>query len=319
MREISISEIQGFSVGHSTNEEAGTGCTAILCKEGAVVGVDVRGGAPATRETDLINPKNMVEKVHCVMLAGGSAFGLAAADGGLEYLEEHQIGFDVGVGVVPVVPSACLFDLAVGDSKVRPDKAMGYEALCNTEKNQCLCGNVGAGTGACIGKLMGKERAMKSGLGIYAVQVGALQVGAVVAVNALGDVFDVTTGKPLAGLLNEEGTGLASTRETMYTMVEESWNVFKGNTTIGCIVTNARLSKAEASKIASMTHNGYARAICPVHTTADGDTVFVLSHGEVEAMVDLVGTLAADVMARAINVAVTHGKSAYGLKAAKDL
>ena len=318
MKEISITDIRGFSVGHAQSEAGGTGCTAIFCPSGAVGGVDVRGGAPATRETDLLNPVNMIEKIHCVMLGGGSAYGLAAADGAMTYLEEKNIGFDVQVGVVPIVPSACLFDLAVGDPQCRPNRDMGYRALVNTEQNNPAQGNVGAGTGATVGKLFGPERAMKSGLGIYAAQIGAVQVGAVVAVNAVGTVVDHETGRPLAGLLNSDGTGVLSSREALYQIADASFDVFRGKTTIGCIGTNAKMTKAAVSKVASMAHNGYARTIMPVHTSNDGDTIFAMASGEVEAMTDLVGVLAADVMARAINNAVLHAEPAYGFKAAKE-
>lgn len=318
MKEIKITEIDGFRIGHAENLQGGTGCTTILCEKGAWAGVDVRGGGPATRETDLLKPVNIVEQIHAVMLSGGSAFGLDACSGAMEYLEEKGIGFDVGVGVVPIVCGASLFDLVVGDPKCRPDKAMGYEACVNSEQGKVLEGNVGAGTGATVGKLYQTERMMKSGLGTYAVQIGDLKIGAIVAVNALGDIVDVETGKRIAGLLNGEKTELANTEEAMYEQYANNINVFSGNTTIGCIITNAKLTKTQANKIASITHNGYARAIRPVHTMADGDTVFVMATGEIEVMPDAVGALATDVMAKAINRAVRMAQPAYGLKASKD-
>ncbi|MEG1497237.1 MAG: P1 family peptidase [Clostridiales bacterium] len=319
MKEIKINEIPGFQIGNAENKEGGTGCTAVVCPKGAYAGMDSRGGSPATRETTLLNPINTVEQVHCVMLSGGSAFGLAAADGAMEYLEEHGIGFDVGITKVPIVPSACIFDLVVGDFKCRPDKAMGYEALENAEKNNPAQGNFGAGCGGTVGKLFGPERAMKSGLGFYAVEVDALKVGAIVAVNALGNIVDVENGEFMAGLLSEDKTSIISTKEAIYALAMQSFNVFKGNTTVGCIITNAKLTKSQCSKVASMAHNGYARAIYPVHTPADGDTIFAMAHGEVETMVDVVGSLAADVMAKAINNAVRNAESAYGFKAYGDL
>lgn len=319
MTEISIREIDGFRIGNAQDIKGGTGCTAIVCPQGAFAGVDVRGGGPATRETDLLKPVNMVEQVHCVMLAGGSAYGLAAADGAMKYLEEHNIGFETGFGKVPIVPGACLFDLVAGDPKCRPTASMGYEALVNAQKGEISEGCVGAGTGATVGKLRGVNFAMKSGLGIYALAVGKLKVGAVVAVNALGNVIDVDTGQALAGLLNQEGTEIISTRGAMYEMVAETINVFSGNTTIGCVITNAKLNKSQCTKVASMTHNGYARAIQPVHTTADGDSIFVMSHGEIEAPLDVVGILSAEVMAKAINRAVLQSQSAYGFKAHCDI
>ncbi len=278
----------------------------------------MRGGGPASRETELLKPVNMVQQIHCVMLSGGSAYGLAAGDGAMQFLEERGAGFDVGVGVVPIVCGASLFDLVVGDAKCRPDKAMGYEACKVAGTNEPGEGNVGAGTGASIGKFLGPDRMMKSGLGIYAVQLGQVQCGAVVAVNALGDVIDYDTGKRIAGILSEDKTSLASTESIMYQEIGKQRNVFSGNTTIGCIITNAILTKNQANKLASIAHNGYAKAISPVHTSADGDTIFVMSTGEVEVGPDALGALATEVMARAICRGVKAAESAYGLKAAKD-
>jgi len=319
MKEIEINEIEGFRIGNAQDKEGGTGCTAILCDEGAAGGVDVRGGGPATRETDLLKPVNMVESVFGVMLSGGSAFGLDASSGAMKYLEERNIGFDVGVGCVPIVPGACLFDLVCGDPKCRPDAAMGYEACVNSEINRPEKGNFGAGTGATVGKVLGIERLMKSGLGTYAVQIGDLKIGAVVAVNCLGDVYDADTGQQIAGLLNEDGTALESTRRLVWSSVQQDRNVFKGNTTIGCIITNAKLTKTQCSKMASMAHNGYAAAIKPVHTSADGDTIFYLAKGSVEVNADALGDLGAYVMAKAINEGVRSAESAYGFKAMRDL
>ncbi|WP_352400171.1 P1 family peptidase [Anaerotignum sp.] len=318
MREIKISEIKGIKIGHAQNVEGGTGCTAIICEDGAVAGVDVRGGGPASRETELLKPVNMVQQIHCVMLSGGSAYGLAAGDGAMQFLEERGVGFDVGVGVVPIVCGASLFDLVVGDAKCRPDKAMGYEACKTAGKNEPGEGNVGAGTGASIGKFLGPDRMMKSGLGTYAVQLGEVQCGAIVAVNALGDVIDYDTGKQIAGILSEDKTSLASTEDIMYKEIGMQRNVFSGNTTIGCIITNAILTKNQANKLASIAHNGYAKTISPVHTSADGDTIFVMSTGEVEVSPDALGALATEVMARAICSGVKAAECAYGLKAAKD-
>jgi L-aminopeptidase/D-esterase-like protein len=318
MKEINITDIKGIKVGHAQDIEGGTGCTVIICEEGAYAGVDVRGGGPASRETELLNPINMVEQIHAVMLSGGSAYGLDAGSGAMTFLEEQGVGFDVGVGIVPIVCGASLFDLVVGDSKVRPDKAMGYEACKNAGTEKVAEGNVGSGTGATVGKFLGMDRMMKSGLGTYAVQIGELQVAAIVAVNALGDVVDVDTGKRIAGLLNEDHSALSNTEEIMYAQYAQDKNVFSGNTTIGCIVTNAKLTKPQANKLASIAHNGFARAIRPVHTMADGDTIFVMATGEVDVMPDAVGALGAEVMARAINRAARMAKPAYGLKAASD-
>ena len=252
-----------------------------------------------------------MDRVHGIVLSGGSAFGLEATSGVMQYLEERGIGFDVGIGVVPIVCGASLFDLTVGSSKVRPDKAMGYQACCNSEKNCIQEGNCGAGTGASVGKYRGMDRAMKSGLGIYCVELENLKVGAIVGVNAIGNVIDSETNKFLAGLLNEEKTEIISTREEMWKDLDINYSVLKNtNTTIGCIITNAKLTKAQATKIASMTHNGYARAISPVHTSLDGDTIFTLGTGEVEVNIDTLGTLSAYVMEKAIHRAVTQTQSA---------
>lgn len=318
MKEVNITDIAGIKIGHAQNIEGGTGCTVILCEKGAWAGVDVRGGGPASRETELLRPVNLVEQIHAVMLAGGSAYGLDAGSGAMKYLEEKGVGFDVGVGVVPIVCGAALFDLVVGDPKCRPDLAMGYEACRNASAERPAEGNVGAGTGATVGKFLGMDYLMKSGLGTYAVQIGGLIVGAIVAVNALGDIIDVDTGKRIAGLLNKEKTAIANTEEAMYEEYAGSRNVFTGNTTLGCIVTNAKLTKTQATKIASIAHNGYARAIRPVHTMADGDTIFVMATGEETVQPDAVGALAAEVMARAINRAATQAEPAYGLLAARN-
>ena len=318
MKEVSITDIKGIKVGHAQDVEGGTGCTVILCEEGANAGVDVRGGGPASRETELLKPVNLVEQIHAVMLSGGSAYGLDAASGAMQYLEENGKGFDVGIGVVPIVCGASLFDLVVGDPKCRPDKAMGYQACLNASSQKPAEGNVGAGTGATVGKFLGMEYMMKSGLGTYAVQMGEWIIGAIVAVNALGDVIDVDTGKRIAGILNKDKTAIYNTEACMYEEYDKNRNVFSGNTTIGCVVTNAKLTKTQANKVASIAHNGFARAIRPVHTMADGDTIFVLATGEEEVMPDAVGALAAEVMARAINRAVYMAEPAYGLKAAKD-
>lgn len=318
MKEVSITDIMGIKIGHAQSLEGGTGCTVILCEDGAYAGVDVRGGGPASRETELLKPVNMVEQIHAVMLSGGSAYGLDAGSGAMQYLEEKGKGFDVGVGVVPIVCGASLFDLVVGDPKCRPDKAMGYEACLNASSEKPQEGNIGAGTGATVGKFLGMDYMMKSGLGTYGLQIGDLLIGAIVAVNALGDVIDVDSGKRLAGILNKEKTAIYDTEKTMYEEYDKNRNVFSGNTTIGCIVTNAKLTKTQANKIASIAHNGFARTIRPVHTMADGDTIFVLATGEAEVMPDAVGALSAEVMAKAVNRAVMAAEPAYGLKCARD-
>lgn len=320
MKEIEITRIDGIRIGHATDAAGGTGCTAILCEKGAFAGVDVRGGGPASRETELLKPVNLVEQIHCVMLSGGSAYGLAAGDGAMAYLEEKGVGFDVGVGVVPIVCGASLFDLVVGDPKARPDKAMGYAACKDAMERQTPPeeGNVGAGTGASVGKYLGVDTMMKSGLGIYCVETGGVKLGALVAVNALGDISDPATGKTLAGILTPDKSALGSTFDTMMAEMAGGRNVFSGNTTLGCIVTNAKLTKSQANKVASMAHNGFARAIRPVHTSVDGDTIFVMATGEAEVSPDALGALAAEVMAQAVCRAVLSAAPAYGLKAASD-
>lgn len=318
MEEITISHIKGIKVGHAQNIEGATGCTVIICEKGACAGVDVRGGAPASKETELLNPVNSAEVIHAVMLSGGSAYGLDACSGAMAFLEEKGIGFDVGVGVVPIVCGASLFDLIVGDSKCRPDKEMGYKACMNAGAEDLKEGNFGAGTGATVGKFLGPERMMKSGLGVYAVQIGEVQCGAIAVVNALGDVIDVDSGKRIAGILSEDKMEILNTEEIMFREMGKKRNVFTGNTTLGCIITNAKLTKVEANKLASIAHNGFARGIRPVHTSVDGDAIFVMATGEVEAGIDPLGALAAQVMAKAINRAARSAQTAYGLKGAEE-
>ena len=319
MKQIEFTDIEGIDVGHAQNLNAATGCTVILCGDGATAGVDVRGGAPGTRETDLLNPVNLVQKIHAVMLAGGSAFGLDAAAGIMQYLEEKKIGFDVGVTRVPIVCGAVLFDLTLGDFKIRPDKEMGYSACVNATKTFCSQGNVGAGTGATVGKILGMNRAMKSGLGCYALQVGDLKVGALVAVNCLGDVIDPETGKKLAGPLSVDGKALADTEDIMIQAYADKKNLFSGNTTIGVVATNAAFDKAQVTKLASMAQNGYARTMRPAHTMVDGDTIFTLSTGGVSADLSVAGLLAARVMERAVVNAVKNTTSLCGLKSYSDI
>jgi L-aminopeptidase/D-esterase-like protein len=298
-----FTDIEGIKVGHEQDLIGATGCTVVICEEGAVGGVDVRGGAPGTRETDLLNPVNLIEKVHAIVLSGGSAFGLDAASGVMQYLEERGIGFDVGVTKVPIVTQAVLFDLAVGDFRARPDKEMGYKACINANNRGCPEGNVGAGTGATVGKFLGLEYAMKGGLGSCCYRVGDLMVGAIVAVNCLGDVVDPKIGKIIAGALNKNKNGFANTEEMMAAHYEKSKNAFTGNTTIGVVATNAALTKSEANKVASMAHNGYARTIRPAHTMFDGDTIFTMATGKTKADVNVVGLLAA----KAVEQAVVNG------------
>lgn len=319
MEEINFIDIEGISVGHAEDMEGATGCSVVICKDGATAGVDVRGGAPGTRETDLLNPVNLVDKIHAVVLSGGSAFGLEASNGVMQYLEEQDIGFDVTVAKVPIVCSAVLFDLVIGNPKVRPDKSMGYKACLDSEKNnKDVQGNVGAGTGATVGKILGPDHSMKGGLGSYSVKVGDLQVGALIAVNCLGDVVNPENGKIMAGVI-DENLNFIDTENIMISQYREKKNLFSGNTTIGVVVTNAKLTKAQASKVASMAHNGYGRTMRPAHSMADGDTIFTMATGTVDADINVVGLLAARVVEKAVINAITHAESQYGLMAWKDL
>ena len=319
----SITQIPGICAAHATNEAAGTGCTVIVCPKGATGAVDVRGGAPATRETDLLRPEETVQALHAVVLSGGSAFGLAASCGVADELERQGIGVDVGVTRVPIVSGACLFDLMCGSAKARPTYEDGVfatsSALASAGTGAPLeQGNVGAGTGCTVGKALGPDRCMKTGLGEAVCEAGSLVAGAVVAVNALGDVYDPDTNQPVAGLLDDEGKLVANTIDTLLGMAT-GVEFIRSNTTISCIVTNAKLTKAEATKVAQMCADAYAHAIRPTHTTNDGDTIFVMATGEAEAAVDVVGTLATRALERAIVNACTSAKGAYSFKATCDL
>ena len=311
MEEIGVMEVGGFRVGHAQDEEAGTGCTVLLCDQMSPAGVDVRGGGPASRESQILSPIAQADSINAVLLSGGSAFGLDAAGGVQRYLEERGIGFDVGVTKIPLVSQSCLFDLGVGRADIRPDGAMAYQACENASYKPPAEGCVGAGTGCSVGKYHGMDRAMKSEFGTYAVQAGPLKVGALVAVNALGDIYDKTT--QIAGLRNANGTGLSNTLDEMFQDVTIAANLFTGNTTLGIVVTNAQMDKTQLTKVAGMAHNGYARAIRPVHTNVDGDSIYALSTGSLPSDVNVIGELAAWVMEHAIIRAVRAAKSAYGL------
>ena len=320
MREIPVTEIAGVRIGQVENAKAGTGCTVLMAENGMRAGLDIRGGGPASRESQLLNPLMAAQAIHAVVLAGGSAFGLEAANGVMAYLEEHGYGFDVGVTKVPLVAQSDIFDLTVGDASVRPDRGMGYEAARRAmEAPNYRDGNYGAGCGATVGKILGMDYCMKSGIGSYAVQTGALQVGAIVVVNALGDIFDWKTGKQIAGLLSEDRRSLRSTAAQMKTSIESVNNRFTGNTTLAVVITNGVFNKTQLCKIAGMAQDGVARAIHPVHTSADGDSVYAVSVGAVEADQDLTGTLAAEVVSEAILRAVIHAKSAYGYPSVAEL
>lgn len=303
LEEIEIQRIKGVRIGNAEDPKARTGVTVLLFDSGAVIGIDISGGGPASRETPLADPLTADNRVHAVVLSGGSAFGLAAADGVMRYLEERGIGYDTGYARIPLVCQSCIYDLGVGRADVRPDAEMGYAACVNAEKNRPSEGSKGAGCGASVGKLYGMDRSSGSGLGIYAVQVGRLQMAAVAVVNALGDIYDPVTGSKIAGLLSEDGKGFADTCQEMY-KISERRDLFAGNTTIAAIVTNGKFQKAEMSKIASMARCAYARCIRPVGTMADGDSIYAASVGEVEADINMAGTLAAEVLSEAIVRAV---------------
>lgn len=320
MNEISINDVSPVKIGQVENAKAGTGCTVILCENGMRAGLDVRGGGPASRESQLLNPLMAAREIHAIVLAGGSAFGLGTANGVMQCLEERGIGFDVGVTRVPLVAQSDLFDLTVGDPFTRPDPAMGYEAAeIALQGGNYRDGNYGAGCGATVGKICGMETCMKTGIGSYAMKIGDLRIGAIVALNALGDIFDWKTGKKIAGLLTEDKMGFRSTMDVMKSSIDVIDNRFVGNTTLGVVITNAEFEKSALCKIAGMAHDGYARSIAPVHTSADGDSIYAVSAGNVKADQDLVGSLAAEVVSEAIKRAVKSALSAYGYVAASDV
>jgi L-aminopeptidase/D-esterase-like protein len=321
-----ITDIPGTEVGQTQDDEALTGCTVIICRRGAVGGVDVRGSAPGTRETDLLNPINLVDKVHAVVLAGGSAFGLDAASGVMKYLAEQKIGYGVGAVRVPIVPAAILFDLGLGKSTRHPDAEMGYSAAASAQAGPVAEGNVGAGTGASVGKIFGMGGAMKSGLGTASIEIGGgVVVGAIVAINAFGDVLDPVTGQIIAGArptkLGAMKIGgsepFADTLKVMQSLAGRTiLNLATGgNTVIAVVATNARFNKAQATKVAQMAHDGLARAVRPAHTMLDGDTIFALATGQKKANVSIVGAFAAEALAQAILRAVQAAKPAGGLPA----
>ncbi len=320
MTEIPIMEIGVVRIGQTENSAAATGCTVVLCEDGMRAGLDVRGGGPALRETGLLDPLTAAQSIHAVVLAGGSAYGLEAANGVMTCLEERGIGFDTGFALVPLVAQADIYDLSVGEASVRPDAAMGYEAAARAlDAPNYRDGNYGAGCGASVGKLLGMGTAMKSGIGSYAVRIGELEVGAIVVVNALGDVYDWKTGEQIAGLLSEDGTALRRTEDLMRATAETTKVAFTSNTTLAVVITNAFFEKPQLCKIAGMAHDGFARSIRPVHSSMDGDSIFAVSVGDVRADQDVVGTLCAEVVSEAILRAVLSAEAAYGLPCAADL
>jgi len=318
MASNTLVDVPGFRIGHATDEQGITGCTVIICPPGTVGGVDVRGGAPGTRETDLLQPHNHVEEVTAVLLSGGSAFGLAAAQGVVQYLEAQGLGYRSGAGyLVPIVPAAILFDLNIGDQSVRPDPVMGYHACENASTNQVEQGSIGAGTGAVVGKLRGMENATKGGLGSASMEiVDGLWVAAIVAVNAIGEVLDAQ-GNILAGIRDGAG-GYIPALNVLREYAPSGLAKGRGESTvIAAIATNANLSKARVSKIAQMAHDGLARAIRPAHTMHDGDTIFALASGEVPADATVIGAFAAEMMAQAIRNAILSATARGGIPAVR--
>ena len=311
IEEISIEEMSGFKIGHAENKEAMTGVTAIIFDEQARCGVDISGGGPASRETPLLDPKMACENINCLVLSGGSAFGLEAGVGACRYLEEQGIGFETGYAKVPLVCQSCIYDLSIGSSKIRPDVKMGYEACKNAFESIFVnseMGNVGAGIGATVGKLKNMSNSMNSGLGICAFKLGELKVAAIVVVNALGDIFDYDTGEKIAGMLTDDRTAYDDCEENMYKLQINMEQGYSNNTTIGAIITNGDFSKADMNKVARMATNAYSKCIKPVATTADGDTIYAVSTGNVKADINAVGTLAARAMGEAIKNAINKSK-----------
>jgi L-aminopeptidase/D-esterase-like protein len=317
-----LTDVPGIKVGHCTLKTRPTGCTVILCEDGATAGVDVRGAAPGTRETDLLNPVNTVQQVQAVILSGGSAYGLDTATGVMRYLEGKGKGYQIAGGVVPIVPAAILFDLGVGDFKIRPNADSGYQACMDATSKPVPQGNVGAGAGATIGKMFGPQFAMKAGIGSASIRVGdtGLVVGAIVAVNAVGDIVNPRNGQIVAGARTEDGKGFRDTVAQImrgYRVVAQAGV----NTTIGLVATNAVLDKAQATKVAQMAQDGLARAIRPVHTPADGDTVFALATGSAKSIRvnhGQIGVLAAEAMAQAIVRAAVNSSTVLGFPGIQD-
>ena len=307
----SITRVAGIEVGHFTDTRRPTGCTVVMAREGAVAGVDVRGAAPGTRETDLLHPSNLVDKVHAIMLAGGSAWGLEAATGAVRWLEERGVGLDVAVGRLPIVPAAVLFDLLVGDMRIRPDAAAGYAACAAASRADPAEGNVGAGAGAVVGKVFGIQHAMKGGVGTASVTVDGVTVGALIACNALGDVIDPDTAQVMAGARTDDGRALRDTRRALLRGQPPQPLLAGTNTTIGVVATDAILTKAQAHRLAIAAHDGLARSINPVHTMSDGDTLFSLGTGRAGKSLGMMvlATMAAEATARATVRAVQAARS----------
>jgi len=326
-----LTDVEGIRVGHHTDSRRPTGCTVVLAEESATAGVDVRGGAPGTRETALLDPVNTVSAIHAIVLAGGSVFGLAAADGAVRYLAEKRVGFPMPDARIPIVPAAILYDLNVGDAEIRPTPEWGYaaaKAAAGGPDARLAQGNVGAGAGASVGKLMGRERAMKGGLGTASLKLpGGLVVGALVAVNSVGDVYHYESGQLMAGARTADGKHLADVAAMIRRGEMPAVKGLAESTTIGVVATNAVLSKSQAAKVAQMAHDGLARTIRPVHTPFDGDTLFAVSTGKLRragaasrepAFVAIIGALAADAVAQAVVAAILHAASIPGIPSYSD-
>lgn len=315
-----LTDVDGVNLGHYQDKKAATGVSVAIFPEGATCGVDVRGSAPGTRETDLLKAENLVEKVHGVLLSGGSSYGLSAASGIMKYLEEKNIGMDVSVCKVPIVVGAVIFDLGIGNPFVRPDHEMGYKASINISDNDKSMGNIGAGCGASVGKILGNDYSMKSGIGQSSLKVGDLLVSSITVLNAFGDIFDYEKSIQIAGCYDRKNYNFLST-EDLYKNMNSDYNAFNRatNTTISLVTTNALLTKANCNKVSQMAHDGYARAINPVHTMFDGDTIFTCSTGKVKADVSLVGMLAAKSIARSIANAIYCSDASYGLISYKEI
>lgn len=311
-----LTDVEGIKVGHAHSEQGITGCTVVICPEGAVGGVDVRGSAPGTRETELFKAENLVERVHAIVLSGGSAFGLQASSGVMDFLEKNGIGFDTGVARVPIVASAVIFDLAIGEPGIRPDWQMGYNAAMAASKHETRQGNVGCGMGATTGKLLGPRSAMKSGLGSASIKSGQLIVSAMVCVNSFGDVFE--RGVQIAGAYDYESDKLINTYDAMKSMsVQPGFS--NSNTTIGVIATNAIINKAQGNKIAQVAHNGLARSINPIHTMVDGDALFVMGTNKIQSDINLITAMGQEAVENAVINAIKAAAGISGLKSYQEI
>lgn len=321
MKEINLFAIQGFKIGHAQDENAGTGISVFLFDDCFPVGVDIRGGGPASRETPLLSPYMGANGLHALVLSGGSAFGLDASGGVLQFLEERNIGFDTGITKVPLVCQSCIFDLALGEKNIRPTKEMAYQACINANNTILLEGNIGVGIGASVGKMQGMDFAMKSGVGVFAVEYNGIQVGAFVVNNALGDIYHPETNKKLIGMYDRKHKNFLSSNEALLSTIQRNENLFQPvtNTCLGIIFTNAQFNKAELGKISSMTYNALAKTISPVHTMADGDTIYTVSTGKKKADINAIGLLSTLVMEKAIVRSATQATSLYGLPSYQEI